>query len=308
MTKRKFLLVLAAGLILGIISGCSKELPVQAERTLSPSQGPGAFGVSYLKGLAKTRQVSSVQSGENVSFNLGNLKGSTAFYFLLYNIGGKPITNVKLQIPDSNFAVFPSTIDTLIPGGDVGMLPVVKVSAYHGTALDGAGARPVMSMGENATELKIEGTTKNVEGKDTVVNMAAGLKLMALVMDIEVKGDSGRIIDLTYSPCGTIGTQKIDGFDVINMRSYCLFDEKIIFTNTGNVPITFKSYAPSSLSLVLNEIMQPGDSIQVELVKAYDNYYFSLDGGNVVSADYRKLRMEDNGVCYFMFNRMVPNP
>jgi hypothetical protein len=323
----KSILLTGILLMMGLIAGCSKETPVQTERILPPAQGPGTFGMSHLKGLAKTTAstlakttaTTGVKSGENVNFNLGNIKGSTAFYFLLYNIGATAITNVKLHISDSSFDVYPASIDTLIPGGDVGMLPVVKVSAYHGSALDGIGARPVMPKGENIATLSIEGTTKTVNGIDTVVQLAAGLKLTALVMDIEVRTDSEGIIDLTQLSFSQIGGKSIDGFDVGNMRGYnIVLNNRITIINTGNVAIDIGIYYEENMnssssnhpmSNLLNKKIQPGDSIQTGLTEQYQSLYFSLDGGNVVAANNRKLRIDDNGLCYFFFSHFVfPSP
>ncbi len=301
--KKRVWLLLAGCVVIGLFWSCSKEMPVQTERKLDPVQGPGGFGMSYLKGLAKTRVASSVQAGDKVNFNLGNLKGSTAFYFLLYNIGGMPITNVKLSISDSGFAVFPSAIDTLVSGGDVGMLPVVKVSAYHGSALDGIGSRPVMKRGKNAADLMVEGTTKTNSGNDTTVRMAANLTLTALVMDIEMKGDSGRVIDLAAPNSG--GQGRINGYDVYNIRGYTMNSDFTFVTikNMGNVLISIEIYEGYDKTFVLSEEIRPDDTLSVEL-KTTERYVL-LSGGNVVAADYRKLRMEDNGIAYLQIGKMM---
>ena len=117
--KHKVLFLLA-GILTILVVECNRTTPVSPNQTITLTPGPGAFGLGYMKGLSKSTANAAVKSGANVNFDLGSIKGSTAFYFLLYNIGSTPITNVTLSIADTPFAVYPSAMDTLIPGGDVG--------------------------------------------------------------------------------------------------------------------------------------------------------------------------------------------
>jgi hypothetical protein len=225
---KRTVLFLLAGILTALIVECNRTTPVSPGQTITLTPGPGAFGLGYMKGLSKSTANTAVKSGANVNFNLGSIKGSTAFYFLLYNTGSTPITNVTLSMADSDFTVYPSNIDTLIPGGTLGMLPIIKVVALHGTAFEGIGTRPLMPMGENKTILHISGTTKIMQVKDTTATMDAGLDLVALVMNLSLR---------------------VDGAIQKNLDCYLggkSFDTMATLYNTGNVPIDIKIIHSSS--------------------------------------------------------------
>ena len=285
-----------------MLIGCQKQQPfTPVEREISGV--PGKFAVSWMTGLSKSSTLpkAAINSPE---FDLGYLKGSSHFYFLIYNIGEMPITDIKLSISDSSFLVNPSMIDSLPPGGERGMLPVIRVTALHGSAIDGPGFRPVMKPGPNNCTLSISGITKTTEGKDTTASMSVMLKVFALVMDLEMRGDSGRVIDLADPNGGGAGTLRLDGYDVLNCRGYNFSDETYTFINTGNVPVILKSYESINSTMIsnLSKTLEQGDSVSVDLTPV-TFLYFSLNGNNTVVADYSKLRMSDNGLCYFRLYR-----
>jgi hypothetical protein len=317
--KGLFIMVAVALFIAGI-TGCSKESPVQTgpvEKTLTTTQGAGGFGMSYLKGLAKTRNASKVQSGGNVNFNLGSIKGSTAFYFLLYNVGNSLITNVTLTMSDTMFSVYPAAMDTLVPGTDLGMLPVIKVSAFHGTSLDGVGSRSIMKQGANGATLHIQGTTKTAGGADTVVTLSAGLQLQALVMDFSFYGLGGEV-NLSAPKTSSMGRFLPDSGMSVSMPSTwmayypCNFkfntdfsktcyrddarDTLIKILNTGNVPVVVTEYLATSTPVVKASVA-PGDSLVIP--NAQGRYVID---GNHTTADPKRMNLHTDGQFYFEFD------
>jgi hypothetical protein len=238
--KRCFLLA-SIGIFMAFVAGCNKSSPVSQSDTITLTPGPGKFGLSQLKGLAKTSAATAVKDGNNVDFNLGAIKGSSPFYFLLYNIGFTPITEVTLAIADTHFLVYPASMDTLIPGGDIGMLPIVKVSALHGTALDGAGYRALMPMGENTATLIIQGKTKRKRGEDTLLTMMVRLRLTALVMDFSLSfGDS--MVDMSKPSYGLFNNIMLDNITFNAFFAWGGPGYTMTFRNTGNVPIGIKVF------------------------------------------------------------------
>jgi hypothetical protein len=281
-------------MLLALVLGCNHSSPVTPPETVTLIPGPGKFGLSHLNGLAKKSGIAAVQSGENVSFDLGPIKGSSAFYFLLYNIGTTPITDVALSIADSSFSVYPAKMDTLMPGGDLGMLPIVKVSVYHGTALDGAGYRPLMPMGDNKADVTITGTTKTRSGVDTTVTLTAGLDLKALVMDIAAPAIS------LGSPAGNIMSSFPDG--ISTMPFYNAPGCSVVVQNTGNVPVTLRTFYKLMITTAnayfdtVDYTLGIGQVIEVPRFNA--DVVFSVDGNNTVP-DPAGLSLYPNGKCYF---------
>jgi hypothetical protein len=321
MKRGSIYLVAVVAFFIAGLAGCSKESPVQSgptEKKLNPNDGPGGFGMSYLKGLAKTREASKIRTGDNVEFNLGNIKGSTAFYFLLYNVGNSPITNVTLTIADTMFSLYPANIDTLDPGTDLGILPIVKVNAFHGTSFDGVGLRPLMRQGVNSATLRIRGTTKTPQGNDTTVVLTAGLTIQALVMDFQFHGLGGAV-DLGSPSLTSLGSFLRDSslnvsmpaswpayypanYHSDKMKQYTgcygtdARDTVMSIVNTGNVPLAITQH-PSGAFPVFTASVAPGDSISVP--KASGRYI--IDGNHTI-ADPRRITLHTDGKCYFEFS------
>jgi hypothetical protein len=288
--------------------GCDTVSPVKTNETVTLTPEPGSFGVGYMKGLSKSKAAANVQSGANISFDLGSIKGSNSFYFLLYNIGGTPITDVTLEMDDSNFTVYPSAMDTLTSGNDVGVLPVVKISAIHGTALDGYGFRPLMHKGKNTGHLLVSGKTKTSNGNDTSVTLLAELNLNALVMDIVVQCglDTVNLIQTNGDFCGFLGSYPFDGYEVVNMRGFgnSYKGDSISITNTGNVSITLRMlYIDEFIGTIIDTLQYTIDTLQKVVVSRGQSSIrpmFCLDGNNTI-ADHSRLPLQQNGKCYFQW-------
>lgn len=301
---------LLAFLIIAGIFGCATQDVTTGSTgptvTLSPSSG--AFGLSQMKGLAKKQAVTGIRDAGNAQFNLGKIKASTGFYFLLYNVGAAPITQIALDIDNEAFSVFPATIDSLLPGGDVGMLPIVKVSAYHGTPFDGVGNRPLLPKGDNPFTLSISGHSKTADGQDTVIELDAFMELEALVFDYTFEAASG----IQHSG-GSIGDfsnyPDITGKQWDGIRPECSEDEVITFSNTGSEQFrvrVFKPLAPSAtgiyeMVLYLDTLLAVAASIDLPIEgdgKSREVSYNLVIYGNNTIADPAKIKLDDDGNSY----------
>jgi hypothetical protein len=274
-----------------ILAGCSEQSPSGLEQNTTLNPQCGKFGLSSMGKLEKRAAVTAVQAGSQVKFNLGKIKGSSGFFFLLYNVGMTPITNVSLSIENPAFSVFPSSMDTLIPGSDVGMLPVVKIAAFHGTPYDGVGNRPLLPKGQNEFVLHISGNSKTASGVDTVITLNAEMNLEALVMDMSIEGINGQL-----------------GFDGItngivlpdidkslriqsNYNTSCKGDSNIILRNTGNVPLHCFVYKTNDM--LLDSIISSGSNVSIALA-AIGDCDLIVSGDNAV-VDPERLILNDNG-------------
>lgn len=234
-------LLLAAGMI-GLF-GCSEHSPSGIDSTQKLTPESGRFGMSSLGKLEKRTRDAAVEQGAQVKFNLGKIRGSSGFFFLLYNVGVTPITNVTLSIDNKAFSVFPTSIDTLIPSSDVGMLPIVKIAAFHGTPYDGVGNRPLLPQGKNDGVLHIQGTSKTASGADTTIEMDAVMSLEALVMGLSVDGMNGAL-DISKTLNMSDPSEVSKDFQsikelktLVSTRTECIGDSIVTIRNTGNVTI-----------------------------------------------------------------------
>ena len=299
---------LLASLLLACIIGCSEQTAVvDTGETVTLSPSSGAFGLSQMKGLGKRQAVTGVKDAGNAQFNLGKIKASTGFYFLLYNVGAQPITRIALNINNEAFSVFPATIDSLLPGGDVGMLPIVKISAYHGTPFDGVGNRPLLPKGDNQFSLSITGHSITAEGNDTIIELDAAMELEALVFDFELSADNGMERSGTgsglFSNYPEMSNKEFTGY-----RTVCSDDRNFMLTNSGSEAVRVKVFVPDTsdgneMTLSLDTILSATAALPLTLSlsasKDSRNVGMSmvLYGNNTVS-DPSKVPLNDDGNCY----------
>jgi hypothetical protein len=265
----------------------------------SPTPSPdatqsGYFSLTFLEGLHKTSLAST--TGTN-TIDLGDLHSTTSYYFLLTNTGGHCITNIHLSVSDSSFVIFPTSIDSLIVGlGTQSLVPIIKLTALHGTGPQGLGSEPLMSPGIHQVQINVSGTTKQ-NNIDTTVSLIATAKINALVMDIDLHTEL-TTIDLTNPPVGYSDYQ-FDGFDVNYIREFIDSTDSIVtIVNKGNINIRLKSELVSNRSDSSSLIINVSDSANF-IVRNGDEIIFRLDGNNTV-CDPRKLPLQIDGKTYFV--------
>jgi hypothetical protein len=293
-----------------IATGCSEQPPSgpAQETTLNPQSGK--FGLSSMGKLEKRSAATSVQAGSQVKFNLGKIKGSSGFFFLLYNVGMTPITDVSLTTNEPAFSVFPSAMDTLIPGNDVGMLPVIKIAAFHGTPYDGVGTRPLLPKGLNTFVLHVSGKSKTASGADTVITLDAKMDLEALVMDLSIEAMNGLlnpipVAGLNLSELNLIGK---DISTVSQFATSCKSDTVITINNTGNVPLHCLIYrsqivnSANQVNKITDSIIATGSKLNVALDTITDAIYVVASGDNAV-ADPVRLSLNNDGLYYARISR-----
>ncbi|MBN1578194.1 MAG: hypothetical protein JW913_16660 [Chitinispirillaceae bacterium] len=310
--KHIFRSLVGIGMILCCI-GCSENPATGPGTTVTLNPETGRFGLSHLKGLNRTKDNSAVKEGENIRFDLGSIKGSTGFFFLLYNVGNTPITDITLSVANSAFSVYPASMDTLIPGSDLGMLPIVKVNAFHGTPLDGVGTRPLLPKGDNECILTVSGHTKTAAGIDTTVELQANLQLDALLMDLAISRSDGEI-DLRSQSIplpeefADLPDAKTNFVNVYSMG--CNTDTILTLLNSGNVPTHIRVFS-GKISTVTQRyitektadtIVPPTATLQVLLPSSSsDNTALIIISGENTVSDESRLPLQDDGNCYLMF-------
>jgi hypothetical protein len=302
--------------------GCEQQMPVETEPQVQqiPVEGPGAFGISMLQGLSKLSGTKNETDNSVVLFDLGSIRGSTAFYFILNNVGRCPITDIALLVSDSTYSISPSRIDTLLPGDDIKMLPVIRVVAYHGTPMDGPGTRALLPRGENELTMTVSGTTKTRSGVDTTLYVSANLKLVALVMDFQIHSLLGGPYEVPNKTSSRTELEFPDGSfqNFSSMVQIDQVDSIVTLKNTGNVPLNCKIYESDNTkwnlyvttmqdSLIC--IVEPGDSLLIphKCISGYSHnmeHFFFIDG-NHAACEAGKWPMGSDGIIRFSILQSV---
>jgi hypothetical protein len=264
--------------LLGVVINCSVQSP-------TPTLQPGKLSLLPFQGLGRAvagQPDDKVISGSYI-FQLGEIKSSRDFYFLIQNVGDFPISDISISTTNTSLYVTPSTINLLEPVQQSSILQVLRVTAVHGTALDGVGRSAMMPMGANSTIISISGTTTDSSQSTLITSTNATLEVMALVMDIGLYTDDtcSEPATVTFgSSPGPAGLQVLIGYAPCR-----------ILKNLGNVNLTVMR------SSTILTILSPN---QTMVIDATNGGGFSIDGNNTV-CDYTKYQplLGDDGLLYF---------
>ena len=268
------------------VVGCSTKTSNPVEPISTIVSKTGRFAISYADGMAKT----ATSSTDSVYFDLGDLRGSKSFYFILENVGSTNIDSITLSSSDSSIDVTPSTISVLTPQGQSGILQTVKVTINHGTVLEnGVGSKPLQPMGELFKYLNIQG-----KSADTTINLNLKMRLYSYVMNISMYSDSENI-DF-YNPVNV-------GYSFLSVPAYYYKTIDSVWTvkNTGNVPIYFNRYSliiPSQLDTAY--AIGVGDSLVLNLGVQNSTQNFGINDYTGTVANESKFT-QDSRTGYFIF-------
>ena len=227
------------------------------------------------------------------SFDLGDLKASRDFYFLLRNVGGRPITGIQLASSNPAFAVTPALMDSLDADPSATIVRLVRLSITHGTALEGVGYSPLLPMGRNTTTLTVSGRTNDGSGAAVSLTTAVGISVTALVMDAEL-ADGDTV--LAWQGGGTVSAP---GLPTCPEYGHLTAPR---LTNTGNVPLTVTYTTDYAAPFTDLAVLAPGDpSLDLAAgMPTYTEVFFRLDGGHAVGDRDRLPICEDGKVLFAM--------
>ncbi len=254
---------------------------------------PGYFVLTELKNSVKSSTIDSQLKSAQAGFDLGDIKASMQYSFILMNGGDQPVFDITLKTNNPAFAISPAAISVL--EGNVrfdntsgsGFIPLVSLGIVHGTRINGFGFSDVLPMGTNTSVLTITG--KTIDGSDTIeISSDFEFTVNAKVMDIKLYANY-KEIDLTKNYGGHSTTLGGLGF----MRTYWVSSGKLEIENTGNVAIdlTYESN---------NEMLEPNEKKQIE-ISGGSNMTFSLDGNGTI-ADNNRIQLGNDGIGYFMIS------
>ncbi len=248
----------------------------------------GYFKLVPIQSSKNARELAT--SSESGSFNLGDLKASKEFYFLLQSTGGI-ISDITLETDNPNFSISPGSISELKQDGSI--IPLITIGITHGIYLNGFGFTDILEMGEQSATLTIRGKTM-VEGTLSEVESSFSFTVNAKVMDIKLATDNTEI-DLTEVETTTSGVPNAGGLGAV--RGYTSQSGIIEIENTGNVTIQIRAIENFNGPMFFQESVVPGDVISIDISEK--NYtVISLDGSGTIT-DNSKIQMGNDGKAYF---------
>lgn len=269
------------------------------EVTQPQSRTPGSFVLIPLQGLAGSvvKSATASQAGgpaptsaSGSGFDLGTIKNTTNFYFLLRNGGGTSITGITLSSSNAAFQVVPQTIDSVPPDSTAGLLPIIKVIAVHGTSPSGIGFAALMAPGTNTTIVSIQGTTTNASGAATPVHLDANMSVTALLVDVTVL-DGSSVVDLAKPPVFGLGANTCG----VSVPGFYRDIATLTLQNTGNVPLAVSMWVGSA-SVPRQQTVAPTGLTTVPDTDTT----VQLDGGGTIS-DHVRLPLTPCGTVILNF-------
>ncbi len=257
-----------------ILSGCGGGSPGDL----------GRFGVALLDGMQDSYgQQSQALETSDAAYDLGAIRASNDYYFLLSNVGMSAITEITIEPSNSAFNVTPETIDILDPQPGLGILPIIRVGVGHGTPSDGVGLAELLPVGTNEANVVFSGTS---EGEGVSLNMH--LTLDAKVMDIELMNGSV-VVDLTGAYGGT--STNLGGLGFARLY-FGVTDPKI--KNIGNVDIDVTYYDDETP--LGSTTLSPNATSDVTVAAGSSSIIIRLCSNTVT--DMERLQLGNDGCAY----------
>ena len=259
---------------------------------------PGYFVLTELKGSLKTSNANKVFKSSQSDFNLGELKASKNYSFILTNGGNQPIFDIALSTDKESFTVSPKEISRLEGNKQIantassGFIPVISLGIVHGIQLNGVGFTDLLAMGDNTSILKVTG--KTIDGNDTItISSSYDFTVEAKVMDIKLYVD-GSEMDITKNT-GEV-TSSFGGLG--SLRVYLINSGNLEIENTGNVNINL-TYGSNNIDITdggKNMLLKPNDKKQISIS---GEIYFKLDGNGTITY-YNRIQLGNDGMGYFV--------
>lgn len=280
--------ILTISTVVLVLVSCNKNWEDEVTPLL-----PGSFGVALLSETNPNGRVNSnsrISQTSETTFDLGHIKASSEFGFLLTNQGEQSIFDITINSSNSLFSISPTSISELQPSNFVnleeessqGFIPIISLDIIHGNRINGIGFIEPLPAGVNDATISFEGKTLN--GSDTInLSLEIDVSVNALIMDVELKSD-GEIIDLTKP----IGLSTTTVGDLGWIRNYNVGSDLEI-ENTGNVQITLTI---GSTQVELNpEEIQTFNSTGI----------VQLDGDGTIT-NHERIQLGTDGIGYFKLN------
>jgi hypothetical protein len=296
------LLLLLAATGCGGDKGVTDPVPDEGGDANPPAVAPGSFALSHASGFGAAPPAVSLVGRDEMehvvaphvvsmvgpSFDLGAIKATDEFFFILSNAGGTSITGITIASNNPSFEVSPTQISELPPNTGAGTVtPVVRVTAVHGIATSGLGFAELLPPGTNNAVIDFNGTTTDSVGASIPVAMDVSLTVTAQVFDIQITDQSG-VVGLPCD-CGTsfgIPEAGGGGVPVVGVLG------DIVVENTGNVDIVVLPFA----NVFGGTTLTPGTSFTIPAGDFIaDGFNLIMDGGGTVS-DQSRLPILTNGL------------
>lgn len=263
----------------------------------------GSFSLVSLQDSSRSvRRDGANQRGTlPVDFDLGLLKASHEFFFILQNTGDNPISSISLEASDGYCQVTPSRISLLKPIGESPVIPLISVGIEHGVVLNGVGFTGVRTPGVNTFTITVKGITESTNGEPGEVTSTFSFQFNAALADLELS-DGTTEVHLPDDKSGSAGSS----YDIQGLGDVFIYKAKNpILTNSGNVVLDlylarYDENAMKYIELSLGELA-PG--MKKELADTMDSGNFLRINSKNTIFDPFKFQIGSRGDSFIFIDR-----
>jgi hypothetical protein len=269
----------------------AKEAEPPAPTVETPAATPGYFVISSIQ--RTTTPGGRTTAGETIRFDLGALKASKEFLFMIANGGDEAIFDVTLTTDKPAFQIFPGKIQ-LVPGRKgSAIIPLLTVGVTHGVNLNGIGNAPTLPKGENTAIITMKG--KTVSGKDTVaVQGEFTVAVDAKVIDAKILSGESEVAPVTFWGSLRWMVEPARTVKLVNTGSVAI-QATINYMKT---PMLTNGY-PGQATYVENEVaLQPDESKDISSSISKPEGYYMEEGINYFYTGMTSIKIKDQGVVY----------
>ncbi|HAE37684.1 MAG TPA: hypothetical protein DCG57_03475 [Candidatus Riflebacteria bacterium] len=289
MKVRDFLTISAFLLIVAIFTGCGGD----SGSIFGPTTElkPGEFQVSLASSIKGNLKSTSAD------FDLGTLKATQSYYFLLNNSGDMPITDVSLAAENASIEVYPQKIDQISNSTDVAAVPIISIKIRHGQTTGTVGHVPTLSPGDLSANVVITGKTKTADGEEISLSHSLNLSTLVQYADIKltINGVERDLIKPNYSGSTIFG-------DGTSLR--CYVGAVPVIENTGNTSLKLTIFDNENTWLIgptqiREATLAPGHTYTDDFSNTTNNeVVIRIDTLGVVY-DTERLKGHADGYIYF---------
>jgi hypothetical protein len=195
---------------------------------------PGAFALNLLQAGNKDMQLKS----NAIGYNLGNVKGTTSFSFILLNSGDQPIFDISLSVNNPQYGITPGNISILDANTSLtkpstqGIIPIISLTVTHGTHANGIWYADLLTMGQNSGILTIEGKTLNEENDTIPLTAEFNFIVNAQIMEVKL------FFNNEEHPLEAYSKLTYNAYGIEYIRLYYFHKGDVVsIQNTGNTAV-----------------------------------------------------------------------
>lgn len=154
---RNFILILLSLTLIGCKSDGSSSNKPNSAPPAPPTEEPATGGISFAPMPGGPVTALRVARAAVSDFQLGDIKATTTYLFMLRNTGITPVTNIQLATTNSSVEIVPNTIGILSPDGQGGLAPIIQVTVKHGSGANNFGYAPLLTAGDISFNISASG-------------------------------------------------------------------------------------------------------------------------------------------------------